>query len=188
MLTKQIRPALVLLLLFTAVTGLGYPLAVTGMAQAAFPAAANGSLLERDGAIVGSTLIGQTFTGERYFHARPSAVDHDGSGSGGSNLGATSATLAADVAARRDALGQGQTPVPADAVTASGSGLDPHISPAYAGVQVERVARARGLDPQEVARLVADATFQPLLGIVGEPMVNVLELNLALDALESNNG
>ncbi|MFC0008196.1 potassium-transporting ATPase subunit KdpC [Devosia nitrariae] len=186
--TKQIRPALVLLLLLAGVTGLAYPLAVTGIAQAAFPAAANGGLIERDGTIIGSSLIGQTFTGERYFHARPSEVDHDAAGSGGSNLGATSATLAADVAARRDALVQGQTPVPADAVTASGSGLDPHISPAYAGLQVERVAKARGLDPQEVAGLVANQTQQPLLGVFGEPAVNVLTLNLALDALESDNG
>lgn len=187
MLIAQIRPALVLLLLLAAVTGLAYPLAVTGVAQAAFPQQANGSLISRDGVVVGSELIGQAFTGERYFHPRPSAVDYDAAGSAGSNLGATSATLANDVESRLEALGLVGMAVPADAVTASGSGLDPHISPAYASAQIARVAAARGLGEGQLADLVVQQTERPLLGVFGEPAVNVLKLNLALDALGADN-
>ena len=183
MLLAQIRPALVLLVLLSLVTGLAYPLAITGIAQLAFPGQANGSLVSRDGVIVGSSLIGQGFAGNGYFHARPSAVGYDAAGSGGTNLGATSADRAADVAARIAELDGADAPVPADAATASGSGLDPHISPAFAQLQIERVAAARGLDEAQLADLVARHVQWPLLGIFGEPMVNVLELNLALDDL-----
>ena len=183
MLLAQIRPALVLLVLLSLVTGLAYPLAVAGVAQLTFPAQANGSLVSRDGVIVGSSLIGQGFAGDGYFHARPSAVGYDAAGSGGTNLGATSAALATDVAARIAELDGADAPVPADAATASGSGLDPHISPAFAQLQIERVAAARGLDEARLADLVARHIQWPLLGIFGEPMVNVLELNLALDDL-----
>jgi len=181
MLIAQIRPALVLLLLLAGLTGLAYPLAVTGIAQAAFPAQANGSLIERNGQVIGSELIGQAFAGEAYFHPRPSAVDYDAAGSGGTNLGPTSATLASDIAARAEAFPHGRAP--ADAVTASASGLDPHISPAYAAAQVARIAAARSLDAAGLAELVDRQTERPLLGIFGEPVVNVLKLNLALDAL-----
>ena len=183
MLLAQIRPALVLLVLLSLVTGLAYPLVITGVAQVALTAQANGSLVSRDGVTVGSSLIGQTFAGEGYFHPRPSAVGYDASTSSGTNLGATSATLAGDVADRVTELAGGGAPVPADAATASGSGLDPHITPAFARLQVERVAAARGLDPAQVADLLARHIQWPLLGIFGEPVVNVLELNLALDAL-----
>lgn len=183
MLIAQIRPALVLLVLLSLVTGLAYPLAITGIAQAAFPVQANGSLVNRDGAIVGSDLIGQAFAGDGYFHSRPSAVGYDAAGSGGTNLGATSAALAEDVAARVSALADGNGSVPADAATASGSGLDPHISPAFALLQVPRIAAERGLAEPEVTALMTRNTQLPLLGIFGEPVVNVLELNLALDDL-----
>ena len=183
MLLAQIRPALVLLVLLSLVTGLVYPLAVTGVAQVALPAQANGSLVSRDGVTVGSSLIGQAFAGEGYFHPRPSAVGYDASTSSGTNLGSTSATLAADVAARVADLAGAGAPVPADAATASGSGLDPHITPAFAQLQVERVAAARGLDQAQLADLLARHTQWPLLGFLGEPVVNVLELNLALDNL-----
>jgi K+-transporting ATPase ATPase C chain len=183
MLLAQIRPALVLLVLLSLVTGLAYPLAITGAAQVLFPAQANGSVVSRDGVVVGSELIGQSFAGEGYFHPRPSAVGYDASTSSGTNLGSTSATLAADVATRVAELAVEGTEVPADAATASGSGLDPHITPAFARLQVERVAAARGLDQAQVVDLVARHIQWPLLGIFGEPVVNVLELNLALDDL-----
>lgn len=181
-----LRPALVTMLAFTLLTGLVYPLALTGIANALFPAMANGSAVKRDGVVVGSALIGQRFTADKYFHGRPSAAGADGydaSASSGSNLGPLSTKLmdrvAGDVAALR--AGSAKT-VPADAVTTSASGLDPHVSPAYAELQVARVARARGLAPEAVRAILARQTERPLWGVFGEPRVNVLQLNLALDA------
>ena len=194
---QHFRPALVLLALFTILTGLAYPFALLGVA-AALPDAANGSLVKKGDAIVGSRLIGQNFTKEIYFHSRPSATSatdpndstktidapYNADNSSGSNLGPTSAKLVERVkgdieALRKDGL---NGPIPADAVTTSGSGLDPDISPAYARAQVARVAKARNLPEAEVAALVDGKTAGRLFGILGEPRVNVLELNLALDA------
>lgn len=186
---NHLRPAFTLVLTLTALTGLAYPLAITGIAQAVFPAEANGSLIMRNGSVVGSTLIGQAFASDRYFWPRPSATGPDAynaAASSGSNLGTTSVKLKERVAADLSRLAEhGMTgPVPADAVTASGSGLDPHISPAFARAQIARVASARGLDPVDLASLVEQRIEKPVLGVVGEARVNVLELNLALDALK----
>lgn len=183
------RPALVLLALLSVLTGIVYPLVVTGVAQAAFPAQANGSLVVQGDQVRGSALIGQPFDEPRYFWSRPSATTpaYNGSASSGSNLGPLNPALAEAVKARVAALravDPGNTaPVPVDLVTASGSGLDPHISPAAAQYQVERVARARGLAPERVRQLVVAHTEGRQLGILGEPHVNVLLLNLALDRL-----
>lgn len=183
-----LRPALVLVALFTLLTGLAYPFAMTGLGQALFPAQANGSLIVRDGQVIGSRLIGQPFTEARYFWGRPSAAGkgYDAAASSGSNLGPTSKPLAERLNADLDRLRQsGIEQPPADLVAASGSGLDPHISPAAAQAQIARVAQARGLAPAVVANLVESHTRGPLLGFFGEPTVNVLDLNLALDAAQS---
>ncbi len=187
----SIRPALVLLLLLTVLTGFLYPLAVTALAQLLFPARAAGSIVTRERHAVGSRLIGQSFSDPGYFWSRPSATTpqpYNGVGSTGSNLASLNPTLLDAVRARVTALraadpGNG-APVPIDLVTASGSGLDPEISLAAANYQGARVARARGLAPERVQALIAQHTEGRLLGVLGEPRVNVLELNLALDALK----
>jgi K+-transporting ATPase ATPase C chain len=192
--TRQLKPALLSLLLFTLLTGVAYPLAVTGIAQLVFPAQANGSLLVRDGTIVGSALIGQPFDDPKYFWSRPSATGpagYNGAASSGSNLGPLNDDLTTAIAGRIAALraaDPGNTaPVPIDLVTSSASGLDPHISPAAARYQAARVARARGLAESAVLTLVAEHTRPRQLGILGEPVVAVLPLNLALDALGSRS-
>jgi K+-transporting ATPase ATPase C chain len=196
-LISLLRPAAVLLLLFTIVTGLAYPLAVTGIAQVAFGDQADGSIVTRDGANIGSSLIGQSFTDPEtgatlpgYFRGRPSAAGdgYDASISSGSNYGPTNAELRArveaEVAIIRIENGlAADTPIPVDLVTASGSGLDPHISPAAAALQVARVARERGISDDQVRDLVADLTEGRLFGVIGEARVNLLALNLALDDL-----
>ena len=183
--TSALRPAIVLAVLFAALLGLAYPLAMTGLGQMLFPRQANGSLLrDASGQAIGSTLVGQAFTGDRYFRTRPSAAGkgYDGMASSGSNLGPTSQGLAdrvkADVAAARAAGITG--PLPADLVTASGSGLDPDLSPTAALAQAPRIAAARGLRLGQVRMLIASITVRPLLG---DPRVNVLALNRALDAM-----
>ncbi|MBB3285457.1 MULTISPECIES: K(+)-transporting ATPase subunit C [Rhizobium] len=195
---KQIRPAIVMIVATTVLTGLAYPLAMTGVAQTLFPHQANGSLVEKDGKVIGSSLIGQNFTADKYFHGRPSAttgadpndptksvsVPYNAANSGASNLGPTNSSLITRIKGDAATL-QAQnpnTPVPVDLLTTSGSGLDPDISPEDAYFQVPRVAKARNMDEAKVKSLV-DAAIEPReLGVLGEPVVNVLALNQALDA------
>jgi K+-transporting ATPase ATPase C chain len=185
--SRYLGASIRMLVVLTVVLGLAYPLAVWGIGQVAFRDGANGSLLERDGTVVGSSLIGQSFEGPEWFQARPSASGYDAMASGASNLAPTSDKLLAQVERRKAALfeddGVGVGALPPDALTASGSGLDPHISPEYAQLQVDRVAQSRGLDRSAVANLVDEYTTGRTLGFLGEPRVNVVELNLALEQL-----
>ncbi|HEX8718567.1 MAG TPA: potassium-transporting ATPase subunit KdpC [Gemmatimonadaceae bacterium] len=188
LLRGQVRPAVTLTLILCVLTGVVYPGVVTGLAQLLFPRQANGSLIAVGGNVIGSRLIGQAFARPGYFHPRPSAAGagYDAMASGGTNEGPTSHALAESIAARVDSVHRRdgvRGPVPADMVTASGSGLDPHISPANAMLQVMRVARARGVRPEAIRALVQHHVEARQLGIFGEPRVNVLELNLALDSL-----
>jgi len=196
---RQIRPAIVLIVLMTVLTGLAYPLAMTGLAQVLFPHQAAGSLIEKDGKVIGSELIGQNFTDAKYFHGRPSATTdtdpndstktvpapYNAGNSGGSNAGPTSKSLIERVQGDVDTLKkENGGSIPVDLVTTSASGLDPNITPAAAEFQVARVAKARNLPEERVRALVADATEDRFLGILGEARVNVLKLNLALDAVK----
>ena len=190
---NHLRVATLMIVVVTVLTGVVYPLVVTGVGQLLFHRRANGSLIERNGVVVGSELIGQAFTAPGYFWGRPSAVAYDGGASAGSNLGPTNPALEERIVATVKSLrnahdGSGPDPIPVDLATASGSGLDPHISPASALYQVARVSRARGLSEEAVRRLVEDHVEGRQLGFLGEPRVNVLMLNLALDELAPPGG
>lgn len=180
----HIRPALATLGLMTVLTGVAYPLALTGLGQTLMPHQANASLIVRDGQVIGSALVGQAFAAPGYLHPRPSAVDYDAAAAGASNLGPTSAALIADQATRAAnfVASTGAASVPVDAVTASGSGLDPHVSPENARAQAGRIAAARGVPQARVAALIEAQVEPRWLGLFGEPRVNVLAVNLALDA------
>ncbi len=195
---EQLRPAFVMVVAFTLLTGIAYPLAMTGIAQVLFPRQANGSLVERNGTVVGSELIGQVFTSDKYFHGRPSATTdtdpndsaktvpapYNAQNSSGSNLGPTSKALVDRVSEDAQKLkAESSKLIPVDLVTSSGSGLDPDITPAAAAFQIPRVAKARNIPEQTVADLVAKFTKERTFGVIGEPRVNVLEINLALDEL-----
>jgi potassium-transporting ATPase KdpC subunit len=196
---REIRPAIVVLVALTLITGLAYPLAMTGIAQALFPRQAQGSLIERNGTVIGSELIGQQFQSDKYFRGRPSATTapdpndatktvpapYNAANSGGSNLGPSNKALIDRVQGDIDKLKQENpsAPVPADLVTTSASGLDPHISPEAALFQIPRIAKARNLPEERIRQLVGDHTEGRLLGLPGEPRVNVLLLNLALDQM-----
>jgi K+-transporting ATPase ATPase C chain len=194
---REVRPALVLIIALTLITGLVYPLAMTGIAGVVFPYEAQGSLIEKDGRVIGSELIGQAFADDKYFHGRPSATNtpdpndatknidapYNAANSGGSNLGPTNKALIDRVKGDVDKLKaeNPSVPVPIDLVTTSGSGLDPHISPEAAFFQVPRIAKARGIAEDRLRQLVADHVEGRLFGLIGEPRVNVLMLNIALD-------
>jgi K+-transporting ATPase ATPase C chain len=196
---KEIRPAIVMMVLFTVLTGLAYPLAMTGIAQVVFPRQANGSLIEKDGKVIGSELIGQNFAEDKYFHGRPSATSepdpkdatktvpapYNAANSSGSNAGPTSKGLIERIQGDVEKLKaeNPNTPIPVDLVTTSASGLDPDITPAAALFQVPRVAKARGLPETKVRDLVTQRIEGRFLGVIGEPRVNILQLNMALDAL-----
>jgi len=198
---KEIRPAIVMMVLFTVLTGLIYPLAMTGIAQVVFPRQANGSLIEKDKKVLGSELIGQNFTEDKYFHGRPSATTdtdpkdpsktvpapYNAANSSGSNAGPTAKSLIERIQGDTDKLKaeNPNTPVPVDLVTTSASGLDPDITPAAALFQVPRIAKARGLPEAKVRDLVTQSVEGRFLGLIGEPHVNVMRLNMALDALRS---
>jgi potassium-transporting ATPase KdpC subunit len=196
---KELRPAILMVIMFTLLTGIAYPLAMTGIAQVIFPWQANGSLVEKDGKVIGSDLIGQVFADDKYFHGRPSATNetdpndptktvdapYNAANSMGSNLGPTSKALIDRVNAEATKLKSENTkPIPVDLVTTSASGLDPDITPAAAEFQIPRVAKARGMSEEALRDLIASHTRGRVLGVIGEPYVRVLELNLALDQLK----